>query len=372
MIDAPALQQLISVLCSGGCLSKSELAFIIENRDASVYCSDKASVPSICSTSSVRSVLAQKARNINRSVYGNKVFIRGLIECSSFCKNNCLYCGIRCANKKAQRYRLSKKEILECCQKGNAAGFKTFVLQGGEDNAFSPAVTADIVSSIKSAYPDCAVTLSLGEQSFETYRLWKDAGADRYLLRHESANKELYEKLHAEDASYRTFEYRKDCLFSLKQLGYQVGSGFMCGAPYQTIENLAEDLIFLRTLNPQMIGIGPFIPHKQTSFSIYQAGTAELTTFMISLLRIMFPHALIPATTALATIATDGREKGILSGANVVMPNISPTEVRSKYNLYDNKRCTNDEAIEGLQKLQEQMKSIGYTIVSSRGDYLPP
>ena len=311
--------------------------------------------------------LTERAKCIRDGIYGKRVFIRGLIEISNYCKNDCYYCGIRRSNKNAQRYRLSKEQILSCCENGYELGFRTFVMQGGEDAFFKDEVVCDIVSSIKERYPDCAVTLSLGERSTESYRKMKEAGADRYLLRHETFDNTHYNKLHPVELDP---ENRKRCLRDLKALGYQTGTGIMVGSPYQTIENIAEDLLFIKELNPEMIGIGPFIPHKDTPFKEFESGTMEMTLRLISILRLLCPKALIPATTALGTISPQGREKGILAGANVIMPNLSPKEDRKKYMLYNDKLSDGEEAAEGLNKLKESMRKIGYEIVEDRGDFI--
>ena len=302
---------------------------------------------------------------VRRERYGDKVYLRGLIEISNYCKNDCFYCGIRCSNKNAERYRLTKDEILACCESGYKLGFRTFVMQGGEDAHFSDSVMCDIISQIKKKYPECAVTLSLGERSFESYKEMFDAGADRYLLRHETAEDELYKKLHPEKMS---LENRKKCLFDLKKIGYQVGSGFMVGAPFQTHENLVADFKFLKELSPDMIGIGPYITHKETPFSHYKSGDLNMTLKMVAIARLMFPYALIPATTALGTIDKNGRKMGLKSGANVVMPNLSPVKSRKLYDLYDNKISTDEEAAEGLLKLKKQIEDSGYTVSMERGD----
>jgi len=307
----------------------------------------------------------EKAKKIAVSHFGNKVYIRGLIEISSYCKNDCYYCGLRCSNKNAQRYRLTKEDILKSCEVGYNLGFRTFVLQGGEDNHFSDEVICDIVKSIKENYPDVAVTLSLGEKEKSSYERFRKAGADRYLLRHETATEAHYNKLHPYKMS---FDNRMRCLDDLKSIGFQTGCGFMVGSPYQTIENIADDLIYIHRLSPQMVGIGPFIPQHDTPFADHKAGTWQETCFLLSLIRIMLPRVLLPSTTALGTIHPTGREKGILAGANVVMPNLSPVNVRDKYLLYDNKICTGDEAAECRNCLQARMNSIGYDIVISRGD----
>ena len=305
------------------------------------------------------------ADKIRREHYGDKVYIRGLIEVSSYCKNNCLYCGIRAGNKNAQRYRLTEEEILSCCKEGYALGFRTFVMQGGEDNFFTDEFMCRVIYKIKSLYPDCALTLSLGERSYESYKALKSAGADRYLLRHETANDIHYGRLHPE---YMKLSQRKECLFNLKELGFQVGSGFMVGSPFQTYENLAQDLLFLKELEPQMIGIGPFIRHKDTPFKDKESGSLYLTLKMVSILRIMFPKALIPATTALSSISPNGRELGLMAGANVVMPNLSPGEVREKYSLYNNKAYSGSEAAESLAILKKLVNKAGYRVVIDRGD----
>lgn len=309
--------------------------------------------------------LTERAKCIRDDIYGKRVFIRGLIEISNYCKNDCYYCGIRRSNKNAQRYRLSKEQILSCCENGYELGFRTFVMQGGEDAFFKDEVVCNIVSSIKEKYPDCAVTLSLGERSTESYRKMKEAGADRYLLRHETFDNTHYNKLHPVELDP---ENRKRCLRDLKALGYQTGTGIMVGSPYQTLKNIAEDLLFIKELNPEMIGIGPFIPHKDTPFKDFESGTMEMTLRLISILRLLCPKALIPATTALGTISPQGREKGILAGANVIMPNLSPKEDRKKYMLYNDKLSDGEEAAEGLNKLKESMRKIGYEIVEDRGD----
>lgn len=309
--------------------------------------------------------LFEKARRRANEYYGKEIYIRGLIEFTNYCKNDCFYCGIRRSNNQVERYRLTKTEILDCCQQGYDLGFRTFVLQGGEDFYFKDSIIEDIVYSIKSLYSDCAVTLSIGEKSKESYQKYFNAGADRYLLRHETANSEHYTKLHPKELS---LENRKQCLYNLKDIGYQVGCGFMVGSPYQTAENLTDDMLFIKQLEPHMVGIGPFVPHKDTPFAHKEQGTVEETLFMLGLLRLMQPNLLLPATTALGTIDPKGREKGILAGANVVMPNLSPIYVRQKYTLYNNKICTGDEAAECCKCLKKRIEGIGYKMVINRGD----
>jgi biotin synthase len=313
-----------------------------------------------------RRSLYRLARGIQQAHFGKGVYKRGLIELSSYCRNDCNYCGIRAGNRNALRYRLTEEEIFAACADGYGLGFRTFVLQGGEDPAFTAERVEGIVRTIKSSYPDCAVTLSLGEAPRATYAMWRAAGADRYLLRHETADAAHYRMLHPEGMAPGR---RKRCLWDLKELGYQVGSGFMVGSPHQTAAHLARDLLFIKELEPQMVGIGPFIPHKDTIYRDDPAGEVELTLVMIALLRLMLPDALIPATTALGTAAEDGRERGILAGANVVMPNLTPVRYRGSYMLYDNKICTGEEAAECSGCLALRMGSIGYELLVSRGDH---
>lgn len=309
--------------------------------------------------------LFEKADQQRRKYYGTDVYIRGLIEFTNYCRNDCRYCGIRKSNARAVRYRLTKEEILACCREGYGLGFRTFVLQGGEDAYFADERMCGIVAGIRAEFPDCAITLSLGERSRESYQRLRAAGADRYLLRHETADEEHYGRLHPPELSPAN---RKRCLWDLKELGYQVGAGFMVGPPYQTTENLIADLRFLQELRPAMIGIGPFVPHKDTPFADQPGGTLELTLRMLAILRLMFPCALIPATTALGTIHPRGRELGLRAGANVVMPNLSPAQVRGLYELYDNKLCTGEEAAERRHDLDKRVESAGYRVVTERGD----
>lgn len=309
--------------------------------------------------------LANEAVCIRKQYYGDGVYTRGLIEFTNYCRNDCYYCGIRRGNLRTRRYRLTKEEILECCAAGYELGFRTFVLQGGEDRWFTDERTADIIRAIRSGYPDCAITLSMGERSYECYRLWKEAGADRYLLRHETADEAHYGKLHPSEMSLAV---RKMCLYDLKLLGYQVGAGFMVGSPGQTADCLAEDLVFLKELQPHMVGIGPFIPHHDTAFAKEPAGSVELTLFLLSVIRILLPKVLLPATTALGTLDPKGREKGLAVGANVLMPNLSPLKNRKQYELYDNKICTGEEAAEGLQSLAGRVEQAGFYLVTGRGD----
>ena len=344
------MKHLIDKLEQTHSLTKEEWTALIEGR-----------------TPETAAYLFTRARAVRHKYYHHDVYIRGLIEFTNYCKNDCYYCGIRRSNQNARRYRLSKEQILQCCDIGYELGFRTFVLQGGEDGYYTDERMVDIISGIHGRFPDCAITLSIGERSYESYRRFYEAGADRYLLRHETYDPQHYKILHPEPLSA---EHRRQCLWDLKEIGYQVGTGFMVGSPYQTAENLADDLLFLEELNPQMVGIGPFIPHHDTPFKEHPAGTMELTLFLLGLIRLLLPKVLLPSTTARGTIAPDGRQQGILAGANVVMPNLSPTDVRKDYLLYDNKICTGEEAAECKSSLEQQMKAIGYQVTVARGDSL--
>lgn len=307
---------------------------------------------------------AQRARN---DIYGNKVYIRGLIEISNICKNDCLYCGIRRSNNKCDRYRLSADDIIGCCDEGYTLGFRTFVLQGGEDDFFTDDNLCGIIDKVKKNHPDCAVTLSLGERSYQSYKRLFDAGADRYLLRHETADKEHYNKLHP---SFMSYDNRMECLYNLKEIGYQVGCGFMVSSPYQTNKTLAKDLKFIEEFKPDMCGIGPFIPHKNTPFANMISGSGELTCYLLSIIRLIYPNVLLPATTALNTICPDGREKGIEHGANVVMPNLSPERVKDKYALYNGKVSKGAESAREMDELRKKMNLIGCEVVTDKGDII--
>ncbi len=329
-------------------LTTDEYEILIENRNGEL-----------------QEYIRQKAENVRQKVYGNSVFIRGLIEISNICKNNCYYCGIRGENSECERYRLNKNDMLECCHEGYALGFRTFVLQGGEDRFFTDDTVCKIVKEIKKNYSDCAVTLSLGERSRESYQKLFDAGADRYLLRHETADKSHYEKLHPNNMS---FERRIKCLKDLKEIGFQTGCGFMVGSPYQTSHHLAKDLKFIETFKPQMCGIGPFITHHATPFRGFNSGSLEMTIYLLSIIRLIQPNILLPATTALGTIHPKGREMGIIAGANVIMPNLSPHSTRDKYEIYNNKLVSGDESAQEIKNLKNSMKNIGYEIIVDKGD----
>ena len=342
------LNLLIDKLALTHSLTLSEYEYLIENR-----------------TQESADRLRELAVRVRREHYGNAVYIRGLIEISNICKNDCIYCGIRCSNKDCERYRLTKEDILSCCDEGYALGFRTFVMQGGEDPHFDDDLLCDIVRSIKGKYPECAVTLSMGERSRESYERLFAAGADRYLLRHETADAEHYSKLHPSNMS---FENRMRCLRDLRDIGFQTGCGFMVGSPYQTYAHIARDLKFIEEFKPQMCGIGPFIPHKATPFASFAAGTVELTCYLLSIIRLIHPTILLPATTALGSIEEGGRVKGILCGANVVMPNLSPMDIRKKYELYNNKLYSSAESAQAKAELEMRIKNIGYEVVCHRGD----
>lgn len=330
------------------CLSLSEYQTLIDNR-----------------TPELAEELAKRAVGVRQEIYGNTVYIRGLIEISNYCKNDCLYCGIRRSNQNCSRYRLNEADILACCEEGYALGFRTFVMQGGEDGYYTDERLVSLIRQIKTKYPDCAVTLSLGERSRDSYQKLFDAGADRYLLRHETATDSHYATLHPKEL---TLKNRLRCLQDLKEIGFQTGCGFMVGSPNQTSAHLAADLKFVEEFSPAMCGIGPFIPQSDTPFRDEKAGTLELTCYLLSILRLIKPNLLLPSTTALGSIDPMGREKGILAGANVVMPNLSPPSVRKKYQLYNNKVSDGAESAQSKQTLVERMAAIGYEIVTARGD----
>lgn len=313
----------------------------------------------------VRETLRREALALCRNYYGNQVYIRGLIEFTNYCKNNCYYCGIRRDNPHVRRYRLSTEEILSCCREGYGLGYRTFVLQGGEDPYFTDERMTELIRQIREEYPDCAITLSIGEREKDSYRKFREAGADRYLLRHETADPAHYRSLHPEEMH---FSHRIQCLYDLKALGYQVGAGFMVGSPGQKLEHMAKDLLFLQKLQPEMVGIGPFIPHHDTRYAKEQAGSVEMTLFLLSVIRILLPKVLLPATTALGTMDPVGREKGLLAGANVIMPNLSPEKNRKDYSLYDNKICTGEEAAQSIASLRKRVESVGCQVVTDRGD----
>lgn len=341
------IYEIIDKLYETNNASREELEFLLENlkEESKKY-------------------LIEKSNLTRLKSYGDKVYLRGLIEFTNYCVRNCTYCGIRALNKDAERYRLTIDEILECAELGDRLGYKTYVLQGGEDPYFTDDVMVEIISKIKERFPENAITISLGERSYESYEKMFKAGADRYLIRHETATKELYEKLHPG----ASFENRRKCLENLKEIGYQIGSGFMIGLPGQKFSDLVNDLLYVKELNPHMVGIGPFISHKDTPLKNEKNGTLEDTITLIAVLRLLLPNALIPATTSLGTINPLGREMGIKAGANVVMPNLSPTSVRKKYSLYDGKICTGDEAAECRRCIEGRINRAGFKVEVSRGD----
>lgn len=339
---------LINKLESEHALSKPEWIYLLDNLDEET-----------------RAYMYERSAAVRQRYYGNKVFIRALIEISNCCKNDCLYCGIRKSNNGAQRYRLSKETVLSCCRTAYELGFRTFVIQGGESCGIPDEEIGNTIRAIKSDFPDCAVTLSLGEYTRDVYEYWFYCGADRYLLRHETANEEHYKKLHPPGMS---LEKRIRCLYDLKEIGYLVGCGIMVGSPYQTTECIADDMVFMSKLQPHMVGLGPFIPHKDTPFASFPAGTLTRTLDLLSLTRLMLPNVLLPATTALGTISDDGRQRGMTVGANVCMPNVSPTDVRKKYMLYDNKKSFGGESAQNLDEIKHSMREYGFEVVTSRGD----
>lgn len=343
------IQGILSQLYNENYIPKYDMIYLLENLDEGS-----------------REQLFDCARKIRSKYYENKVFMRGLIEFSNICSRNCIYCGIRAANENVDRYRLSKDEILSCCKEGYELGYRTFVLQSGEDRWYTASKVADLVSSIKELFPDVAVTLSLGERSYEEYKLWYEAGADRYLLRHETASRNLYEKLHPDG----DFDNRRQCLYNLREIGYQVGAGFMVGLPGQSHYDLVEDLYFLKELKPHMIGIGPFIPANSTPLAKEKAGRVEDVLVMLASTRLMIPESLLPATTAMGTLDPRGREKALMAGANVVMPNLSPIATKSKYQLYDNKICTGDESAHCRMCIEKRINSTGMKVDMGRGDSL--
>ena len=298
--------------------------------------------------------------------FGLGIYIRGLIELSSHCHRDCLYCGLRRSNSTAERYRLTQEEVLACCEEGYRLGFRTFVLQAGEDATHTDDWLEALIAEIRSRYPEAAITLSLGERSEASYLRLRQAGADRYLLRHEAANEKLYTSLHPHG---RGLQHRLACAEALQRAGYQVGLGMMIGVKGQTIGHIVEDLKLMERMRPEMVGIGPFIPHPSTPLGSEPAGALGLTLATLAIARLLLPQALIPSTTALATLTPTGRLEGILSGANVVMPNLSPSDVRAKYAIYENKASWGAEAAEGLAALEAELSSIGYHIDYTRGDF---
>jgi len=344
-------KELLAKLEQQGSLQQQEFLLLLQGR-----------------TTALAKYAAERARALREQVFGRGIYLRGLIEFSSYCHNDCYYCGLRRSNAAAQRYRLTPEQILACCRQGHLLGFRTFVLQSGDDSYWSDERLVPLVKAIKSECPDSAVTLSVGERNFASYQALRAAGTDRYLLRHETANPEHYRRLHPVAMSW---QYRQQCLLDLRTLGYQVGAGFMVGSPGQTLSHLAEDLLFLSKFRPEMVGIGPFMPQHDTPFACEPVGSVELTLFLLSLLRLMIPNLLLPATTALGSLHPRGREMGICAGANVVMPNLSPEDVREKYQIYDHKLSVGAESATGLADLQRRLEEINCFVASGRGDFDP-
>ena len=328
-------------------LNSQEVIFILENL-----------------TQESEALLLALALATKREYYGNKVYLRGLIEFSNICRQDCLYCGIRASNSQVKRYRLTPTEILECCDEGYSLGYRTFVLQSGEDLWYTSDILSDLIQKIKRKYPEVAVTLSIGERDIREYYKFYEAGADRFLMRHETASKHLYDKLHPT----MSFANRRACLTALKEIGYQVGAGFMVGLPGQTPADLAADLCYLQELHPDMIGIGPFIPHSQTPLRNASGGSVRDTLVMVALARLLIPDSLIPATTALGTLHPQGRELALKAGANVIMPIITPPSVRKQYQLYENKICIEDTAPACRSCLEQRISDAGFEVDLGRGD----
>jgi len=345
-------------------MDKKAASMMIEKLEAGIF-PERSELISLLESDTNDEELFECARETARKYYGNKIFIRGLIEFSNYCKNNCYYCGIRAGNKKLERYRLSDQEIIDCCRKGYDLGFRTFVLQSGEDPYYTDDILCALIKKIKKSHPDCALTLSIGERSRKSYKALFKAGADRYLLRHEAADEKHYRTLHPQEL---TPENRKKCLREIKKIGFETGCGFMVGTPGQTLDHIVSDLVFICELEPDMVGLGPFIPHEDTEYKNYPAGSLELCMRVLAVLRLMHPTLLIPATTALSTLDDDAQIMGIMAGANVIMPNLSPIAVREKYLLYNNKKYTDSEAAERLNEIRAKLTRIGYEIVVSRGD----
>jgi len=346
-------------------LDKSEKRMLCDKLFETADLSDSELLSLLNSEEEEDDYLFSLADQKRREIYGDEVFLRGLIEFTNYCKNNCYYCGIRCGNTKVERYRLQKEDILKCAEEGYRLGYRTFVLQGGEDPYYTDDKICEIVSALHGQFPDCAITLSIGEKSKESYEAYFRAGAARYLLRHETANETHYGKLHP---AVMSLANRKQCLYNLKEIGYQVGAGLMVGSPYQTTENLVEDIRFLQDLKPDMIGIGPFLKHADTPFAQFENGSLKVTLRLLAMLRLLFPYALLPSTTALGTIHPNGREMGLKAGANVVMPNLSPVDYRKLYSLYENKICTGEESAQCRGCLEQRIKSAGYRAVTAVGD----
>jgi biotin synthase len=303
------------------------------------------------------------ADDIRKRYFKDEVHIRGIIEFSNYCMKNCFYCGLRRDNKTIERYRISEDEIIDTALKAGELGYKTILLQSGEDGGYTIEGLCAIIKRIRSNL-DCAITLSLGEKSFDEYRSLRDAGADRYLLRFETSDRGLFNKLKP-DSSY---ENRLDCIKNLKKLGFQVGSGFMVGLPGQTYEILADDILLLRELDLDMIGIGPFLSHHNTPLGNSASGTLDLTLRALAIIRILMPDVHIPATTAMGTVEKGGREKALQCGANVIMPNVTPIKYRKYYEIYPNKICIDDAPSDCRACIEGMLKSLGRAAATNKGD----
>lgn len=301
--------------------------------------------------------LISSASRIVHEHFNGKVYFRALIEISSYCHNGCYYCGLRVGNPLARRYRMSTDQVLRCCEYAASKGYRTFVLQGGEDPIQNDDWMTELVRRVHAEFPECAITLSVGERSDEAYLRFRDAGVDRYLLRHETASPEHYGRLHPASMS---LENRKHCLHTLKRLGYQTGAGMMVGSPHQTLQDLVRDLLFLQELGPHMIGVGPFIPAAGTPFENEKSGSISLTLRVLSILRLMFPYANIPSTTALASLQPDGDLLGLAAGANVIMTDFTPPELRAQYAIYDHKSPSDHDL--------HRYEDAGWVISMERGD----
>lgn len=309
--------------------------------------------------------LFKTADEVRQEFVGDEVHLRGLIEFTNICRQTCKYCGIRRENSKVNRYRLSKDEIISMARHGVRNGFKTLVMQGGEDSFFTKDLICEIIFEIKKM--DVALTLSLGERSFEDYKAFKDAGADRYLLRIETTDKELYKSVHPG----MSFENRKRCLYDLKSLGYETGTGCLIGLPGQTVESLADDILFFKELDADMVGVGPFIPHPETPFAKSSCGSFNLALKVMAITRLLLPNINIPATTAMETLSPNGRLIALQSGANVFMPNITEGVSPSKYEIYPDKSGINGAKNGIIGEINENLKVIGRYVSDTKGFKAP-
>jgi biotin synthase len=299
-----------------------------------------------------------------RSLYcGDEVHLRGIIEISNFCDQNCVYCGLRQDNSSLERYRMTPEEIIKTASVISGLGIFTIVLQSGEDKHFDCDIISYLIYQIKQS-ANVAITLSLGERSFDEYRTWKIAGADRYLLKHETANPHLYSNYHFKQDLNERIEH----LTFLKSIGFQIGSGNLIGLFKQTVEDIADDILLCKKLDLDMAAFGPFIPSPNTPYANKSAGSAELTLSTMAVARLVLKKVHIPATTALDTIDPIGRERGLTAGANVVMPDLTPFPYRSNYQIYPGKRGSQDDPLESTNRLQKRIEALGRTISYKRGD----